>query len=121
MLTPESEFSHFRAISIAIENCISKEFQHILYNLLISGMKGNYIRTQKESTIKIKPNIIDRVYILEDTMRNKALKELYLSKALYLCGDKDGLGKKVLENYALGQEGHYARFASEVLQKVVKH
>ena len=121
LLTPESEFSHFRAISIAIENCISKEFQHILYNLLISGMKGNYIRTQKESTIKIKPNIIDRVYILEDTMRNKALKELYLSKALYLCGDKDGLGKKVLENYALGQEGHYARFASEVLQKVVKH
>lgn len=117
LLTPQSEFSHFRAISIAIENCRSKDFQQVLYDLLMNGMIGNYVKNHKDATIKIKPNIIDRVYILEDTMRNQALKELYIAKALYLCGDKEGIGKRVLENYACGLEGHYARFAFEVLQK----
>ena len=62
-------------------------------------------------------NIIDKVYILEDSLRNKALKELYLAKSLYLCGDVDGLGKSILKKYADGLEGHYARFAYEVLEK----
>lgn len=115
-LTPQSEFSHIRAVSIAAESLRSKEFQNIFYDLLLNDMIGNHIKSQKEAMIKIKPNIIDRVYILEDTIRNKALKELYLAKALYLCGDKNNMGKTVLENYASGQEAHYARYAFEVLK-----
>ena len=54
---------------------------------------------------------------MEDTStRNIALKELHLARALYLCGDKDGIGRAVLERYAKGLQGHYARYAYEVLQ-----
>lgn len=51
----------------------------------------------------------------QDTMRNNALKELFLAKSLYICGDKEALGKEILQRYAEGQEGHYARFAWEML------
>lgn len=47
--------------------------------------------------------------------RNKSLKELHIARALYLCGDKDSLGERVLRKYAEGLQGHYARYASELL------
>ncbi len=52
----------------------------------------------------------------DTSTRNMALKELHLARALYLCGDKEGIGKAVLERYAKGLQGHYARYAYEVLQ-----
>ena len=116
MLTPQSEFSHFRAIAIAAEKLGTHDFTSTLSDLLLQeGMRGHHIADQQEATQKITLNIIDNVYILEDSLRNQSLKELYLAKALYLCGDKDNLGKTILENYAKGLEGHYARFAYEVL------
>lgn len=116
LLTPESEFSHFRAMSIAAEHLASKEFASSLHGLLMKeGMTGHHISDQKDATSKLTLNVIDSVYILEDTLRNKALKELYLAKALYLCGDVEGTAKGILQNYADGLEGHYARFAYEVL------
>ena len=116
MLTPQSEFSHFRAIAIAAEKLGTHDFTSTLSDLLLQeGMRGHHIADQQEATQKITLNIIDNVYILEDSLRNQSLKELYLAKALYLCGDKDNLGKTILENYAKGLEGHYARFAHEVL------
>ena len=118
MLDSDSEFSHFRAISIAAESLGSKDFAPVLHRLLkAEGMSGHHIADHKEATQKVVLNIIDKVYILEDSLRNKALKELYLAKALYLCGDVDGLGKSILKKYADGLEGHYARFAYEVLEK----
>ena len=116
MLTPQSEFSHFRAIAIAAEKLGTHDFTSTLSDLLLQeGMRGHHIADQQEATQKITLNIIDNVYILEDSLRNQSLKELYLAKALYLCGDKDNLGKTILENYTKGLEGHYARFAYEVL------
>ena len=53
---------------------------------------------------------------LNDTStRNLALKELHLARALYLCGDQDGIGEEVLRRYADGLQGHYARYAQEIL------
>jgi len=43
------------------------------------------------------------------------LKELHLARALYLCGDQDGIGEEVLRRYADGLQGHYARYAQEIL------
>lgn len=116
LLDTESEFSHIRAISVAFETIRSGKFAEVLYRLLVQpGMTGYHITNQYEATQKIMLNIIDRVYVLEDVMRNNALKELFLAKSLYLCGDHEGLGKQILQNYAGGQEGHYARFAWESL------
>ena len=117
-LTPESEFSHVRAVSIAAESLGSREFAAPLHDLLMKeGMSGHHISDQMDATSKLTLNIIDNVYILEDNLRNMALKELYLAKALYKCGDVDGTAKKILTDYAEGLEGHYARFAHEVLSE----
>jgi flavin-dependent dehydrogenase len=116
MLTPQSEFSHVRAMAIAAENLKSPELAASLARLLkMEGMTGYHIADHLEALDKLTLNIIDKVYILEDTLRNSALKELYIAKALYICSDADGLGEKTLKNYASGLEGHYARFAYEVL------
>jgi hypothetical protein len=32
-----------------------------------------------------------------------------------MCGDKDGLGEEVLQRYKNGLQGHYARYAEEIL------
>lgn len=116
LLDTESEFSHVRAISVAFETIRSGSPADVLYRLLMQpGMTGHQIANQCEATQKITLNIIDRVYVLEDTMRNNALKELFLAKSLYLCGDHNEFGKQILQHYANGQEGHYARFAWESL------
>ena len=52
---------------------------------------------------------------VDNSMRNKSLKELFLARALYRCGDHEGLGEKVLKQYALDLRGHYARHALGIL------
>jgi hypothetical protein len=53
----------------------------------------------------------------EDTsLRNSSLKELFWGRALFKCGDYNGLGKQILQNYSNDLRGHYARHASGVLQ-----
>lgn len=110
-LSPEDCFSHFRAISIATESMESKDSVPVLYQMLTTpGVRGHSIKSYREACSDVVPGDIDV------STRNLALKELYLARSLYLCGDKDGTGKKVLEQYAAGLQGHYARYAYEVLQ-----
>jgi hypothetical protein len=45
------------------------------------------------------------------------LKELYVARALYRCGDSGGVGEKILRQYAQDLHGHYARHAQAVLNK----
>jgi len=44
------------------------------------------------------------------------LKELYLARALYRCGDHEGLGQNTLREYSRDLHGHYARHAKAVLK-----
>lgn len=110
-LSPEDYFSHFRAISMATESIKSKDSVPVLYQMLTTpGVRGHSIESYREACTDVVPGDIDV------STRNLALKELHLARALYLCGDKDGTGQKVLEQYAQGLQGHYARYAYEVLQ-----
>lgn len=118
LLTPQSEFSHIRALSIAAGLLASETFRQPLSHLLhTEGMTGHHLSNEREASDKAVLNIIDGVFALEDSLRNKSLKELYAAKALYLCGDDAGLARQILKNYASGLEGHYARFAGEILDK----
>mgnify|MGYP006309655445 FL=1 len=54
---------------------------------------------------------------IETGVRNWCLKEIFLARALYRCGDHCGLGKQILQEYANDLRGHYARHAMGVLQK----
>jgi hypothetical protein len=53
----------------------------------------------------------------ENEVRNCALRELVLARALYRCGDCDGLGEEILRNYARDMRGHFVRHARAVLSK----
>jgi hypothetical protein len=49
--------------------------------------------------------------------RKMALRELLLARALYRCGDHEGLGERVLREYACDLRGHLARHAEAVLEQ----
>lgn len=110
-LYPEDYFSHFRAIAMATEAIHSRDAIPVLATLLTQpGVRGHSVNNYTEARNQTVPNDIDV------TFRNKALKELHLARALYQCGDKDDLGKEVLMRYAGSLQGHYARFAKQILQ-----
>ena len=114
-LVPEDYFSHFRAISMATESIGSRDAVPQLAQMLtMPGVRFHAMQTYREAQSDVVPGDIDT------STRNLALKELHLARALYLCGDQDGIGQQVLEQYANGLQGHYARYAYEVLNSKSK-
>ena len=109
-LEPEDYLSHFRAITMATEAIGSREAVPVLLAMLTtSGVRGHSILSFAEARSNAVPDLNDT------STRNLALKELHLARALYLCGDQDGIGEEVLRRYADGLQGHYARYAQEIL------
>ena len=109
-LEPEDYLSHFRAIAMATEAIGSREAVPVLLAMLTApGVRGHSILSYAEARSSAVPDLNDT------STRNLALKELHLARALYLCGDQDGIGEKVLRRYADGLQGHYARYANEIL------
>jgi len=112
LLRPETEFSHFRALAWALDRIGDPAATGPLAEALSQpGVRGMAIPTiEKEIEISKKMNWTST------EPRANALRELFLARALYRCGDKDGLGKKVLEEYTRDLQGHFARHARAVLQ-----
>jgi hypothetical protein len=110
LLNRENTFSHFRAIAMATEEMKSPDAAPVLYDMLTApGMRYHHIESYRDARSKTVPDTNDV------SVRNAALKELHLARALYACGDKDNLGASILKNYAKGLHGHYARYANAVL------
>ena len=110
LLKPEDYFSHFRAVSMAFESIGSKDAVPTLTKMLtMPGVRNHSISSFHDARKSVVPDADDV------STRNKSLKELHIARALYLCGDKDSLGERVLRKYAEGLQGHYARYASELL------
>jgi hypothetical protein len=111
-LGPNSEFSHFRAVAMALETLGEKSAAQPLAELLQKpGLSGHAVTTIDAA---LETNTRSST---DNTVRNQALSELYLARALYRCGDYDGLGQKTLREYSRDLHGHYARHARAVLQK----
>ncbi|MDD2436986.1 MAG: FAD-dependent oxidoreductase [Massilibacteroides sp.] len=111
-LLPEDYLSHFRAVAMALEGMSNPEATDVLYRLLTTpGVRHNVLDSYKTARAETVPGTNDV------SSRNRTLKELHLARALYLCGDKNGLGKQILAQYAAGLEGHYARYARESLKE----
>jgi hypothetical protein len=110
-LGPNSEFSHFRAIAMALETLGDKSAAQPLAALLQKpGLGGHAVKTI-DAALEANPRSGT-----DTTTRNQALSELYLARALYRCGDYEGLGEKTLREYSRDLHGHYARHAKAVLQ-----
>ena len=111
LLDASKEFSHHRACAMALEALADKRAARPLADLLAKpGMTGYATTTVDEAR---------RIAAVgggtETRPRNDSLRELVVARALYRCGDHDGVGRKVLERYAADLRGHYARHARAVL------
>ena len=71
----------------------------------MAGHAFTAIDAAAEGALSVNPN----------QQRDLSLRELILARALYRCGDCDGLGKRILTDYARDLRGHHARHATAVL------
>jgi hypothetical protein len=115
-LSADAELSHFRAIAICCENFYVRHPRPELAPELACLLQRPGYRGHAQNDI----NHVQRdltVDINENTVRDRALRELHLARALYRCGDSSGLGRQVLEAYSRDRRGHFARHARSILQE----
>lgn len=103
LLRPQTGFSHHRAVCLAAEGIGDPRFAKPLAELLqqpeISGHAVTSIDQRATSA----------------RSRLTATRELTIARALYRCGDWDGVGERTLREYAQDLRGHFARHAQAVL------
>lgn len=113
-LGPTHAFSHHRAAAVALETLGNRTAAKPLAELLKkSGMTGyalTHIEDAKRSAKVENPNL----------SREQSLRELILARALYRCGDYNGLGERILKEYRRDFRGHHARHASAILAEKQK-
>ncbi len=110
LLRPENTFSHYRAVADSAARIGSPAAAETLAAMRAApGIRPHAMLTYAEARRAVVPGPDDT------STRNAALKELHLARALFRCGDRDSQARHVLEQYAQGLQGHYARFAYEVL------
>lgn len=111
-LNDQSELSHFRAIAIAFENIGDSQAAPIL--ALLMKLK----RTRGNAFLNI-DQVLKRTPLsnMDCTTREVSLRELILARALYRCGDYEGIGRKTLEAYSNDMRGYYAIHARAVLNE----
>lgn len=113
LLTADSEFSHHRATALALELIADPSAAPAL----AEALKKPGIAGQDHGTVQ-KAQAADAASkggTASVATRSDSLRELALARALYRCGDQDGLGEKTLRAYASDLRGHFARHAQAVL------
>lgn len=109
-LNADLEFSHHRAVAVALETLRDPAAARPLAELLGKpGMTG-HANTDMAVMRKEQP-----ASPTDNTTRNVSLRELELARALYKCGDHQGFGKKILSEYEKDYRGYYSRHAHAIL------
>ena len=109
-LTPASEFSHVRAVSLAFEYLKPAEAAAPMAKFLaLPGISGHSFLEINDVIARTPMNIND------NSTRNNSLRELILARALFRCGDYQGAAEAVLQKYASDFRGHYAKHARSIL------
>jgi hypothetical protein len=111
LLDANHEFSHHRAVAMALESFADPRAAKPLAELLQKeGMSGHTVTMEK-----IKSD--QREYFTDRTL---SLRELVLARALVRCGDYNGIGRKILNEYVKDLRGHYSQHALSILQQLEK-
>ena len=112
-----SELSHFRAIALALEALGDPAAAQPLAGLLsLPGLSGHAV-TNIQTALQPENNPPRGT---ENGVRDKVLPELHLARALYRCGDFEGIAEKILRSYANDLHAHYARHAQAILSEKTK-
>ena len=105
-LDASKEFSHHRAVAMALEALRDPAAAEALAELLAKPDMTGYAMTDVKSTKAAR-----------DEHRSQPLRELILARALYICGDRDDVARKILEQYRRDLRGLFARHAHAVLNR----
>jgi hypothetical protein len=115
ILTPEHDFSHHRACGMALEMLRDRTAAPALAeHLMKPGMSGFAHDTlgKARELAAASPEGTNATQTRRDS-----LCELATARALYRCGDYNGLGEAVLGQYVEDLRGHFARHAKAVLEE----
>ena len=112
-LTEKDAFSHFRAVALYCEAIGGKACAKALAELLMKPNIAGHCWTSVQEEMGDIP-----VSTNDTTTRNRSLRELYLARALFRCGDCEGLATKILGDYKRDIRGHFARHAALVLGSI---
>jgi len=113
-LDASSRLSHVRAVALALETLGDRRAAPVLADLLNKdGMTGYAITTLAEA--RRRRGEEERGQGRTARLVNPAVRELVLARALYRCGDRDGLGQRILRRYERDLQGPFARHAHAVL------
>lgn len=105
-LDADVTLSHHRSVALALEALGDPAAAEPLARLLKKpGMSGHEMR-------KLEP-LYDQQR--EKRRREGPLREIVLARALYRCGDHEGLGEAILRHYQGDLRGLFARHATDVL------
>jgi hypothetical protein len=111
-LDATKEFSHHRAVALALESIGDPSAAPALAELLKKpGMTG-YAHPDVDGERQA-----SGASDVDLSTRMTSLRELSLARALFRCGDVDGMGRKILEQYTRDLRGHLARHAQAVLDE----
>ncbi|MCR4411554.1 MAG: FAD-dependent oxidoreductase [Thermoguttaceae bacterium] len=113
LLKAESEFSHHRAAALALELIgHPSAARPLAEHLAKPGMTG-FAHTTLDRSRKLDAGGDTNSVVT----RRDSLRELLVARALYRCGDYEGRGKKILQEYTQDLRGHLARHAQAVLNE----
>jgi hypothetical protein len=99
--------SHHRAVALALERIAAPSAAPALARLLVQpGMRGHAMSDLEP--LHDKP--------VELRRRTGPLREITLARALYRCGDQEGVGEEILREYREDIRGLFARHAAAVLE-----
>ncbi len=120
-LTPESGYSHYRALAYALTRHASGAFREPLADLLKACASPSLAKTWgdlgKQRTVlpRKRAGRYHKTDGVDDF--NAAMKALVTAGMLYTCGDRDGRGRTVLEQYRDEIHGHLSRYARAFLER----
>lgn len=108
------EFSHCRAIALAFESLTLRHADGRAGDALAALLELPGVSGHAQTSLQ---QVIDAVTpdTNENQVRNHALRELYLGRALFRCDGGACRGRAILEAYADDLRGHFARHAARVL------
>ncbi|MBT3288555.1 MAG: FAD-dependent oxidoreductase [Victivallales bacterium] len=113
LLDATVDFSHHRAVSLALERLRPPAAAPALAALLAKENMSGHALSNVGKAMDAHTKLDGSLTALAP--RRNSLREIYLARALYRCGDHDGIGKRILETYLDDVRGHFARHAAAVL------